>query len=421
MRTFFFLALLFLCCTERERNNPLDPDNQTTRGKMTGLSVYSDAEKAVLSWHYLNLEGLSAFNIYRRVTGDSIFRHIAQVAPAVFNYRDTNVRLNVEYEYYITATAGDYESPPSAVRRTTPGPTYTWVADFSTGFVSCLTHDMRYTLCSFGILNFPYIVAPSPRENAAWIYSRYSDDLYKVDHAGNRLLVLTGFENVVSMQADTIHKDLWIARTDPGAISRLNVSGEIEMNTTSIKKPYRLAMDAVRHVCWVIDDSSREVVLLSYTGSERIRSAAGLESPLDIALAPKTRTLWVADSSRVVQLDYNAEPTGVVIDGFSYAWLIDYDNVRNVCWVADLATYGEKSHVLKINEQGEILRKLDSFLYPRCLDVNEFDGTCLVGDIGNGQLWQISADGQSVSTVGDFATTYDVAVEHHGHSPEPGP
>ncbi|MBN1996978.1 hypothetical protein JW935_05455 [candidate division KSB1 bacterium] len=393
----------------------MDPDNPGTHGRLSGFTVYSEVKQAVLGWDFINLKGLNAFYIYRRENGDSSFVRIAQVPPSVFSFKDNDVNYNVEYEYYITAKAGDYESPPSAIKRTTPGPTYTWVADFSTGFISCLTHDTRFILGSFGILNFPYLVAPSPRENSAWVYSRYSDGLYKIDHGGNRILALSGFKNIIFMQADTIHNDLWIARDGPGKVDRLNLQGELEISVSSIKKPTRLTVDATRHMCWVVDDSSREIVLLSYGGSERIRRGAGLNAPMDIALAQKQELIWIADSSRIVQLDYNAEPTGVEIDGFSYVWLIDYDNVRNICWAADLAPYGYNSHVLKISDQGEILAKLDSFLYPRCLDVNEFDGSCLIGDIGNGQLWKISADGNSVNTVGDFAAPYDVSVEHHGH------
>ena len=56
----FLSHIPFFTCTDRERRNPLDPENSKTKGQIRDFRIASLEGKVQLSWQKVSLEGLDA-------------------------------------------------------------------------------------------------------------------------------------------------------------------------------------------------------------------------------------------------------------------------------------------------------------------------------------------------------------------------
>lgn len=408
------IGIILLSCSDRKHINPLDPKNSTTKGRITGVYIFSRERQVTVQWQPLALEGLDAINVYRQVGAEGPFELYQKLKAGTSSFIDNDVVYGKKFAYYVTASAGDYESPPSKTVMITPGPTYTWVADGETGYFTRLSHDLQTELFRFGVLRFPYRLAVSPKERSAWGYSRFSDVIYKLNEFGDVDVRLRNYTAVTDMAVDTTFNDLWITQSNLGVISRLDENGNMRVSVKQVKKPTAITVEFRHHACWVIDNSSKFLFKVSRYGTIGVRSSESFISPQDLTYSASQEALWIADSSRVVQFNLFGRPTGVQLSGLFNATLIDHDEVRETTWVVDLMPHGEPARLLKIDARGAVIFQLDKFAFPQSIDVNEFDGSCLVGDPGNGRLWRVSEDGSQIDPVGNFIAPYAVAVEHHG-------
>jgi len=112
-------------CVDRPRDNPLDPQNPKTHGKLIGFKLASRERQIFLSWERLDLKDLVGINIYRKQQGDSGFVKLEQSPISGREFVDTDVEYGIEYNYRLTAEVDGYESPPSEEKSIIPGPTYT--------------------------------------------------------------------------------------------------------------------------------------------------------------------------------------------------------------------------------------------------------------------------------------------------------
>jgi len=295
-----------------------------------------------------------------------------------------------------------------------PGPTYTWVADGRSGYLTRLTHDLQYRLSSYGILQFPFLVEASPRERSAWIFSRFSESLYKVNGAGIRELSLSRVGSMTSMALDSTTLELWMAFSEQGRIMLMNRNGELLFVDDAVQNPEALAVDSRRHLCWIADRVNRRVVRLTRTGQMRDLGTTGtFVAPTDLMYDEYGGSLWIADSTRVLNLRGYSGEVEREFNGFFNAARIIYDAERSACWIADFRRTGEPGALLKIDLSGNILLELDSFGFPWAVELNRYDGSVLVGDIGYGGLWRISHDGSSVEQIAEIVAPYDISIEHH--------
>ena len=127
----FSLVLLNACTNNEDFANPLDPDNLRTAGAPDGLTLYAGDKQVRVTWNDTGQEGIKAYRIYRRSTGDTerAFKHVGSVdAPAnefidtqnlENDRRDASGRL-LAYEYRITyvdvngVETPDPTAPPTA-------------------------------------------------------------------------------------------------------------------------------------------------------------------------------------------------------------------------------------------------------------------------------------------------------------------
>lgn len=408
------LGLFFFSCADRDRNNPLDPLNPVTQGRVTGLVALGLEKKVELSWNALPVSDLTAYLVYRRC-GDADSAQFTEIGrTGVSTFADTTVVDGADYCYYVTAQAGDYESPASEQRRCTPGPTFTWVADQQSGYLYCLSHDLRAGICKFGLLSYPRIVAVSRLEHAAYVALRYGEQVFKVNQDGRLLAQLSGVDNVVDMAVDQSQSSLWIAQRAPGRVRLFNETGQMMVSISDLSAPAAIKADNLTHTCWLIDRGSKELLQYSAWGVRINHSGPYLMAPKDLALSPRLQKVWIADSTRVIEYDYNALPTGRAIGGLVDAALIAFNHEEQSLWFVDWERTGQPARLYKVRHDFQIEFSTSAFGYPYEIAVNEFDGSCLVADISwdHYGLYRISSSGNKIERIGDYSAPFAVAVEN---------
>jgi hypothetical protein len=411
---FWIMCVAFLLsCSERERNNPLDPQNPKTKGRLVGLKAVAKEKAVSLSWDAVSLGGIDHVNIYRKTAADSEFVLFYKIPPTAHSYMDS-VTYGLVYQYRISATIDDYETPFSLAVTVEPGPTYTWVADLSEGVFARLSHDLQTHLFDYYTDNFPIFVVVDPAQRAAWGYTRYANELLKIDETGSELVRLRYFPIIDDMDADTLLHKLWFVQSDSGKIVRLDEDGNQELETNILQSPTAIAVNSLDHDIWVADEDTGRLYHLSYRGTEISQSSISFNGPVDIAINVNSSSVWVADGGKVVQMDYSNQSMNQ-ITGFYNAVHVQVDNRRDVVWVADLEPSGEPASLIKLGGDGQLLFELNIFGNIRDIAVNEYDGSCLVADSGanHAGLYKVSSDGQTTTKVNGVFVPYAVAVECH--------
>jgi len=406
------LICLIMACSERDRDNPLDPHNVDTGGRPTGLRAVSMERSVHLEWTPLNLRDLTGIDIYR-CAGDGEFTRFDSTAAGT--YIDQKVEYGIRYQYYITARSAAYESPPSEVVATTPGPTFTWVADYGSGYVSCLSHDLNSLVGSFGQLFYPQVVACSPQERAAWASARYESQLYKVGQTGRLFATVPNMTSITDLAVDTTSGDVWVARKEPGVITRLDRYGVARATSSMVQKPMALAATFTSGACWVVDAGDRHLKCFNSAAQRIVNSQDPLLAPQDLVLCQDRGKIWVADSTAIVQFDFSGVPTGLRCGPFFYLNRLVHDNRRHCLWAIDVEQIGVPSKLIKLDENGLVQLINTTFSYPIGLAVNDFDGSCLVGDAGYDHfgLFRVSGDGSRVDLIDSFISPVSIDIEYH--------
>jgi hypothetical protein len=410
---FLPIALLLLCfCSKREHDNPFDPLNTGTAGKPAGLSV-SQQEKAVhLNWPVWPMQDIDSVIVYRRAAHETQFRSVSAVRATLHEYQDRTIVYGVCYEYYIRVRCDAYETPASDVVSITPGPTLIWVADRISGYISCLSHDLSQKFCSFGLLNFPWLLATSPKEKAVWIYSRYTDDIYKIDRSAQLRTTISGMSDVIDMQVDTTTMNLWVIAGTPAHVYKLSANGSRLLTIMQTGSPTALAIDDLHQQLFVIDDAFGRLYCYTLDGVW-LATFEGLIAPKALAVDARAMKLWIADSTRLIKFDYNLMKADVQLDSLYHASCVAYDQKRQQGWLVDLNPMGKPALLIKFDAQAKPLARLERFGHPHCLAVNAFNGSCLLGDVSYlyGGLYVIADDGLSFSRFEQWLP-YDIDTDY---------
>ena len=106
-----FIVLLCFYCTEKEFNNPFDPESELSPEAWAPTNLQAEVltdSQIKLTWSQDN-ENISGFKIERKAdTGN--FAQIAEVALNVTEYTDTGLSLDTDYTYRVQAFTDANES-----------------------------------------------------------------------------------------------------------------------------------------------------------------------------------------------------------------------------------------------------------------------------------------------------------------------
>jgi sugar lactone lactonase YvrE len=402
------VVILFAACSDRPRLNPLDPQNPNTLGKPTGLNAVSLRDTVTLRWDRLDIRDLSGFRIYRRVEGQARFFPIALASPGANSFRDLGVALGLLHAYRISAVAADFESPLSDSTTIMPGPTFSWVADASSGELIKLTHDGVHEILRTGAFGRPFRLQIDAPRGYVWVIDRFGGLFARVEMNGRFTTSRTRILGPADLAIDSADGSVWVADSLTNGLMKFDSDGVLIRSFENYKKISALAVHPATAELWALDRASLRVLIFSRAGELRAATPAILQRPSDIDIDGRTGKVWIADGNRVLRLNAQGQPEQLAAAQFRFVYRIAADEISGGCWLIDYSTAIRGSDVIKLNSAGEALLTSKGFDIPENLAVNPFDGSCLVADFGNGRVVRLSADGRGLSFYNRVFSPVDV-------------
>lgn len=390
---------MFNGCADRERKNPLDPQNIDTKGKPVGLEIISFGPKNILSWDAVKLDGLLGIKILRKSTIDSIFQEIALVTDKS-SFEDKSVDYGVTYSYKIQIITESFQSPPSDEVSITPGPSSVWVTTGSGGGVIKLTHDASHKVFERSQFLYPIGITSVGYKKGIFITDFFLDQVVRITENGNISSWISGFGSPFDIDYDQLKTKFWVVDRDFGDIILTDTLGSNITKAASFKYPVALSLDESTGNCWVADSGNDQIGYIN-ARTLNVTRFSNYNNPTDVDANSSNGSCWIADSSRILNIDKNGNIL-VQVNGFNEATNIAVNEITGDCWVLDWFFEANQSKVVKVSKSGTKLFELDGFYDPQSLDVDTFDGSCIVADRLNFRVVKISDSG---NVIGEWQTS----------------
>lgn len=403
-----------LCaCTERERLNPIDPENPRTGGKPTGLRVIADLDTIQLVWNALPLRDLSGYNIYRRLAHESSINLIGQTAVQTTTFREQSNRFGVAHSYAITARIAEVETELSEEVTVTPGPTVAWVADSDSRAVIKLTHDGQHEILRSRAFINPFRLRVDQQRGTIWVLDEFSGDFGAINHKGDLIGKYDFFSDPIGLALDAETGNIWVGDNNENVLILFDKDGRTQTRLDSLPELGAIAFHASLQELWALTRNGD--LLLHIDKAARVRRSLLLPTwsgpVVDMAIMDSTGEAWLAARDRIVRLDNEGNIIFTSTETFRFATRLALDQTRGACWmIDDSGEFRNTSSVYKLNAQGTVQFKIDGFERPQGLAVNPFDGSCYALDTLQGRLVKITAEGVATNGYTGFLTPFDIEV-----------
>lgn len=414
------LITIGFSCSERERDNPLDPKSKTK--PIITLRIESHDNRIDLKWDKSDIDDITGYNLYRREHPDSIFKIIHHALSTERSYQDFNVNLGYTYSYYITIVGHGTESSPSNFVHITPGHGYNWIADKWGYQIIKTTYDARYKILHYFTDWMPADIAIDPQNNLALI----------TQPVGNKIVILN--TDSATVQATFNNNDrnfinkpymveyepqfgyFWICDSS-GSLYRISTMDfGIELISNNLRKPIDITLDAHNNIINVIDSHDKSIRRFTYEGTllENIDYIGNhqITNPKKFIMNSIDDRFWLID--QINNKDY-------IYTGFFLTqeiFLADsVDNAADLCispidqsaWI--ISQKWAKSTILQLSKEGIRQLELSGFYNPNHLTHNPYDGTLLVADTGNYRLIHYTPGFEILGIYSQLNTPVRIEVE----------
>ncbi len=404
---------MFHACTERERLNPIDPENPRTGGKPTGLRAIADRDTIQLVWNALPLRDLSGYQIYRRLASASTLQLIAQTSAQVTTFREQSNQFGVPHSYAFTARIGNIETALSDEVTVTPGPTVTWVADSDSRAVIKLTHDGQHEILRSRAFINPFRLRVDQQRGAIWVLDEFTGDFGAISATGDLIGKYDVFSDPVGLALDAETGSIWVGDNNENVLALFDKDGRAQARLDSLPELGAIAFHAGLQELWAL--TSTGGLLLRIDKALRVTRMTLLPTwrgpVVDMAIMNTTGEAWLAAGDRVVRINQEGNVVFTSAEEFRFASRLALDQTRGACWVIDdSGEFRNNSSVYKLNAQGVVQFKSDGFERPQGLAVNPFDGSCYALDTLQGRLVKITAEGVATNGYTGFLTPFAIEV-----------
>ncbi len=407
------VLILLSSCSDRERQNPLDPQNPDTQGKPVGLSVVSLLDTIHVSWQPMRLQDLTGYLIYRRLAGEPDFSLLAEVPASADHYQELSNRFGVLHSYRIVAHVGELTSPPSEEETTTPGPTVAWIADLNDGSLLKLTHDGRHALLRTFAFPSPLRVKVDGKRGNVWVLDELTGNFGRVNQAGGDRQIYERFGKAVDLALDYSDGSIWVADTLGKGLWRYDASGVLLVKNESLSKLAALAINPFYSELWAITQDGRELLRISKQAVllQRVPLPVTVEDrPLDLGVHAATGTAWLSLGRRVMRLNAAGEVLSTSTHAFRRALRLAVDQSTAECWVIDESFAFRDSRVFRLDAQGAVQFQFEGFDRPQNLAVNPFDSSCYIVDSLRSRIVRISKQGELQTVFAALITPIDIDI-----------
>ena len=402
------LALFATGCSRRDRANPFDPGNPSTRGRPAGFVALAGNSNVVLRWQRLEGEQLG-YRLARRVQGDSLFRVLVELlSPTATSYGDFGLLNGRRHEYRLSFVFEGGPAPSGAEDFGTPGPLRPWVTAFGSGELLRLTADGRRVMSSDPFFVNPTAVAVDPAQGLVWVSDPFSGVVVRINPGNGERLLINDPDLPGAIAIDPIRHTAWVCDERQSEVAQFRIDGGPGLPPAigPVDLALSVAVDPIDQSLWVCDNGARAVRQFSSSGAPRWAST--LPRPSRIAIDSLTRTGWVTsfESGAVMIVAAN----GAVLDtlrGFSGPIGIAVDARRGRVWVADAVA----GTIVALQRDGTVERRITGFPEVRELAVDLSTGNVWATVPGDGRVVVVSPAGAIVTQIGGISLPHAIALD----------
>jgi hypothetical protein len=412
-------GLFLLACSNRERSNPLDPNNPATHGAPSGFQVVANRDTVRLWWHPVNVKELSGYHIYRSISGDPLGFH-RLVAPDSTYFEETQLMYDRTYIYAVQAVTQAGESRLSRPDTLVPGPHNFWIAGFNNSTVWRIGYDGAHIVKQH-YFSSPEAIACQHNPDIIWIADYYEQVVYQLDVHFNLMkrIDLTGYP--IEIAADNSTGDIFVLQRRPDQIYRISLNGDIigayevpdyaSVHTT-------LTFNESNSWLWFINPVSASEgkvyrYQIQHTGSawELIAQTA---YPYRVATASPWGGCWVATDSGVVHID----PSGNLTTHLSHMQVLDIslNPTNGDCYFTARSHEDHRWQTGRLSEpSGFSVDPILDETYGSLTRIQALLGEGRVGflvhQISTNQILRFNPDGQLIGRLGGFYGAPEITLE----------
>jgi len=294
---------LVFSCSDRERLNPLDPNNPNTHGKPTGFRAETNRDTIRLYWDNPALDDLSGFHIYFG-NGDSDLKLLDSTHKAQTSYMKTGLRYDTPFHFALKTKTIFGESRLSDPLSVVLGPVNIWIADILNNMIWYLSYDGSYILKQNTIFN-PTAIAYETATETLWMANYYEKKIIGMDRGliSKNEIVLS--DRPVDLAFDKLGKIIYVLQTD-STIQGFTTGGLVQVRiklAESISLYNRLAFDAKTGSLWVTS-LLHNSVFRAETSNElvRITTYVDLEKPYSVEPDPIDGGVWISTYNGILRI-----------------------------------------------------------------------------------------------------------------------
>ncbi len=397
------LGALLAGCAERERLNPLDPENNETGGKIAGFNALAGNRQVEIRWDRLTQTNVAGYRILRWRPGEAPVYLDESYGSGIAGAVDTTVSNDETYVYRLVAAFTTGDSAISPADSATPGARKIAVLSAGLPGLVGLTPDARdvlynqpsieayedmevdhtrdvlwLTLPDQGqiLRNFfdgrpagPTIVANAPSDvsvsnlrGVAWLAFPQEGTVraFGPDLASTvPLHSISSLGSVRVAEAGTVDPTVWMGN-DQGIVFRFTLDAAPVASWNVGAPVVAIALDETMERAWVATRGASGDALLVIDGNDSTVTAlpGGFSNIADLAFEPARGFLWISERgppgksqgrlSRATDLGVilisrtGIEPFGIMTDPSS-----------GNCWVSELAS----NRILEIAPSMTIVRR----------------------------------------------------------------
>ena len=218
-------ALALLCsCSQRERSNPLDPQNPNSNGAPTGFNAIAGFLAVRLNWDPEPDLAISGFMLHRLLAGDSLYRPVAGLlSKRSGTVLDTGVPNGVETRYRLYFITGSELSAVAAEDVAMPGPVRGWAVD-ADGRLIQLAPDARDITGAFTGFGSSASLAVTPNAGTIWVSDGLDGVVWMLDPTTASKQAIRGLGTPFTIALDTVDESAWVCDV-AGSVRHFATSG----------------------------------------------------------------------------------------------------------------------------------------------------------------------------------------------------
>jgi len=308
--TFLTIFIFFSSCSERERLNPLDPENPDTGGKVTGLSIISNRDTILVQWDLLEVEDLSSYIIYR-TQGDSLLQSYDTLVPSLNWFYDFSIHYDSLYQYALQAQTATYQSPLSDRISIIPGPVNFLVADFYIHRLCRLTYDGNYLLES-EYFNSPVAIVPFHPFQEFLVADYWNKQVHLINQHLSTQFNIELESYPIALCSNGYNSEFFVIEKINNKLSNYSIYGDLKR---SLQLPFDVSMDTqmrydrIGFCLWIVHPQVDSIYCVDLIPSKMvIEPYIRAYYPRDVAIDSRTGGCWVASDSGIIRI----QPSGMI-------------------------------------------------------------------------------------------------------------